>query len=42
MFAEDPVIEQVAFWNLRTRIKQRAEELGVDLEDVQSENIIEP
>ena len=41
-FVEDPKIEWTIIQNLRDRIKQRAKELGVDLEDVQSKNITEP
>ena len=33
LFTEDPKIEQIALRNLRVSIRQRADELGVDLED---------
>ena len=39
LFVEDPKIEWIALWNLRARIRQRVEELGVELEDVRSENM---
>ena len=42
LFAEDPEIEQIALQNLKVRIRQRAEELGVELENVQSKNMVEP
>ena len=34
LFAEDLEIEWIAFWNLKVRIKQRVEKLGVKLEDI--------
>ena len=41
LFTEDPKIKQTILQNLKVRIRQSAEELGVKLEDVQSENIVE-
>ena len=42
LVAEDPDIERTAPGNLRVRIRQRVEELGLDLDDIQSENMVEP
>ena len=42
LFPEDWKIKQIALQNLRARISQRAKELGVDFEDVQSENMVKP
>ena len=42
LLVEDPEIKQTALRNMRAWIRQRAEELGVELGDVQSENIEEP
>ena len=42
LFAEDPEFEHTTLQNLRVRIRQIAEELGVDLEDTQLENMVEP
>ena len=41
-FAKDLEIKQIAVQNLRARIRQRAIELGIELEDVQSKNMVEP
>ena len=41
LFVKDLEIEQIALQNLIARIKQRVEELGVELEDVQSQNMVE-
>ena len=41
LFVEDLEIERIALQNLRVRIRQRAEELGIDLEDIQSKNMTE-
>ena len=42
LFARDLEIECIALWNLKVRIKQRVEELGVDLKDAQLENMAAP
>ena len=42
LVAEDPKIERITFKNLRVRTRQRTEELGLDLDDIQFENIAEP
>ena len=42
LLAKDPKIEWIALQNLRARIKQRAKELGVDLEDIQLKNMAKP
>ena len=42
LVVEDLEIERTALRNLRVRIRQRAEELGLDLDDIQSENMVEP
>ena len=39
LLAKDLEIEWTTFWNLRANIKQRAEELGVKLEDIQLKNM---
>ena len=42
LVAEDPEIERTTLRNLRVKIRQRAEELGLDLDNIQSENMVEP
>ena len=37
LFTNDPEIEQTVICNLRIRIKQRVDMLGLDLEDAQLE-----
>ena len=34
LFTKDPEIEQIAFQNLRAKIRQKAKKLGVELEDM--------
>ena len=41
LFIEDLEIEWIALWNLRAKMRQRAEELDVELEDMQSKNMVE-
>ena len=41
LVAEDPEIKRITVKNLNVRIKEKVEALGLDLEDVQSENILE-
>ena len=41
LFVEDPKIEWTTLHNLRTRIRQIAKALGLDLEGAQSENMVE-
>ena len=42
LFIEDLKIEWTTLCNLRTRTRKRAEVLGLDLEDTQSENMAKP
>ena len=42
LFAKDSKIEWIGLQNLRARIKQRVEVLGLDLKDMQLENMAEP
>ena len=42
LFVEDPKIEQTTIQYLRAKIRQIVEELGVQLEDIQSKNMVEP
>ena len=39
LVVEDPEIERIALRNLRARIRQRVKELGLDLDEKQSENM---
>ena len=38
LVVKDPKIERIASKNLRVRIRKRVEELGVELDNIQSEN----
>ena len=42
LVATDPEIIRIALRNLRARIRQQAEELGLNLDEVRSENIVKP
>ena len=42
LLAEDPEIEWTALRNLSVRIRQKVAELGVKLDNVQFENMVEP
>ena len=42
LVAKDLEIKWTALRNLRARIRQRAEELGLDLDNIQYENMVEP
>ena len=42
LVAVDPKIEKTALKNLRARVRQQAEELGLNLDKVHSENMAEP
>ena len=42
LLTEDPKIERITLRNLEAKIRKKAEELGVELKDVQSENMVEP
>ena len=42
LVAVDPKIERTTLRNLRAKIRQQAEELGLNLDDVQSKNVAKP
>ena len=42
LFADSLEIERITFRNLKVRIRQRVEELGMDLKDAQLENMAAP